>query len=266
MKRVFLLLIAVLSISQVRAQEGQIIYKDYDPDLYVYTSTATIFDTLSIDFDQDGSFDFKIFPAFYGNFYHVNYFALSPWEMRIQVENDIYDTIIAYPRYWRPSNSNDEYMFFNAETHQFYTDKEYYFGFRKIIDSDTYHYAWLKAYGHCDYATAHHDVLVFVDRLAYCDIPNYPLRWGQTTMTSIAEDEDDSFVSLYPNPTTGVVNIKGARLRQAEIFNSLGQRIALVQSSDDEFSVDMKGLPSGLYYAAIIDAEGRRYTRKIVKE
>ena len=109
-------------------------------------------------------------------------------------------------------------------------------------------------------------IYVCIDDMVNCTIPNYPLRWGQTTMTSIAGDDDDSFVSLYPNPTTGVVNIKGERLRQVEIFNSLGQRIALVQSSDEEFSVDMRGMPSGLYYAIITDVAGRRCTRKIVKE
>ena len=266
MKRMLLLLLVMVINPIVRAQEGRIIYQDFEPDLYVYTSIATEFDTVSVDLDQDGNADFKMFPAYYGNFYHVDHIVLPPWERRLHYKKDVNDTIVSYPGYWRPSYSHSEYMFYDSDSHQFLTYREDYLGFRKIIDSVTYHYAWLKIYGHCDYATVNHDVLVFIDRMAYCDIPNYPLRWGQTTMTSIAEDDDDGFVSLYPNPTIGVVNIKGERLRQAEIFNSLGQRLALVQSFDDEFSVDMNGLPTGLYYAAIIDAAGRRYTRKIVKE
>ena len=102
---------------------------------------------------------------------------------------------------------------------------------------------------------------------AYCSQPNYPLIAGQTCFNwSIGENATKSFALLYPNPTTGLVTITGENLRQAEVINTLGQRVLNVQGKGNELRIDMAALPAGIYFVTVTDEEGRKCVRKVVKE
>ena len=72
--------------------------------------------------------------------------------------------------------------------------------------------------------------------------------------------------SLHPNPTNGQVTITGENLRQAEVVNMLGQRVATVAGDGDMLHIDMAKLHSGVYFVNITDSEGRKCVRKVVKE
>ena len=260
-------LIALLALTWVSfAQDNGIIYTDFEPDWCITPRWFGSRDTIKFDFDRDNEIDLMI-ELYNDREPEVGFFPSDGWEYRTKIDCTIhapitYDTLVSTAPYgWRATNLVVSCVVFDKRK----------FGVRKVVNDSTFCYGWF-SYARIFPPRSRNDVQEFntfyicIDDMAYCTVPDYPLRWGQTTMTSVAEAVDDDFVFLYPNPTTGIVNIKGERLSRAEIFNNLGQRIALIHSSDDEFSVDMKGLPSGLYYAAIIDAEGRRYTRKIVKE
>ena len=104
-------------------------------------------------------------------------------------------------------------------------------------------------------------------RWAYCNIPNYPLRLGQTSFEwGVKEDNATAFASLYPNPTTGQVTVTGKNLQQIEVVNLLGQCMATVAGDGDVLHIDMANLPKGVYFVNITDAEGRTCVRKVVKE
>ena len=134
-----------------------------------------------------------------------------------------------------------------------------HFGFRHLTE-EGYHYGWARIY-------VESINRVCVDRYAYWEEANYPLRWGQTSMTGIEEnDASAAFATLHPNPTTGLVAIAGEKLKAAETFNALGQRVATATGKGEQLQIDLSGLPAGVYFVNITDSEGRRCVRKMVKE
>ncbi|HFA47802.1 MAG TPA: T9SS type A sorting domain-containing protein [Bacteroidetes bacterium] len=76
-------------------------------------------------------------------------------------------------------------------------------------------------------------------------------------------------ISVYPNPTDGLVYLKGdnARLRSVEIFDPQGQSILEKKVFDrtGEYSVDMGALPSGIYFLKMIYADGIRGVKVVVE-
>ena len=103
--------------------------------------------------------------------------------------------------------------------------------------------------------------------MAYCTIPNYPLCVGQTDFTwDLQENMTTVQATVYPNPTTGLVTITGQDLKQAEVFNTLGQRVATAKGEGERMTVDISALPAGVYMVNITDKDGRKCVKKVVKE
>jgi hypothetical protein len=100
--------------------------------------------------------------------------------------------------------------------------------------------------------------------MAFCTQPDYPLIVGQTSLDGL--EEKTSFVTLYPNPTTGIVTFMGKDLKAAEVVNALGQCVATAQGEGERLTVDISSLPAGVYFVDITDTEGRKCVRKVVKE
>ena len=128
-----------------------------------------------------------------------------------------------------------------------------------------YYYGWMEAYAVVTYN--YDSVWFYLARTCYCTIPNYPLRWGQTSLeTGFEENEATAFATICPNPTTGLITITGTDLKQAEVLNALGQRVAKVQGKGEMLQIDIANLPAGVYFVNITDEEGRKSVRKVVKE
>ena len=70
-------------------------------------------------------------------------------------------------------------------------------------------------------------------------------------------------VKLYPNPAKDIIKIEGIEVAEVEVYNALGQRVKMVQSTNE---IDMSGLVEGIYMLRITDAEGKVYTNKITKQ
>ena len=70
-------------------------------------------------------------------------------------------------------------------------------------------------------------------------------------------------VKLYPNPTKDIIKIEGIEVAEVEVYNALGQRVKMVQSTNE---IDLSGLVEGVYMLRITDAEGKVYTNKITKQ
>ena len=128
-----------------------------------------------------------------------------------------------------------------------------------------YYYGWLEAHYVINYG--YNSVRFYLARTGYCTIPNYPLRWGQTSLTDgIEEIESPSFANVYPNPTKGQVTILGKDLETAEVVNMLGQRVATASGKSEYITMDISHLSAGIYFVNITDSEGRKCVRKVVKE
>ena len=100
---------------------------------------------------------------------------------------------------------------------------------------------------------------------AFCTIPNYSLKFGQTSITELVENETLQ-ISIQPNPTADIVFIIGENLSLIEVIDILGQEIASLKANGDETTVDLRGQPAGVYLVSVTDTEGRRCVKKVVRQ
>jgi len=70
-----------------------------------------------------------------------------------------------------------------------------------------------------------------------------------------------SSFSMYPNPVSNVLNIKG-NVANVSITNAIGQNLI----NSDQNTIDTSSLRSGLYFVTVTDQEGTTSTRKLIKK
>ena len=138
-------------------------------------------------------------------------------------------------------------------------------------DQETHYcYGWMECSMNWHWTTAPPqwtEGLLCINRMAFCTIPDYPMRLGQTDFTwDVKENVSDAFATVHPNPTNGLVTIMGKDLISAEVINALGQRVASVTGESERLQIDLSGLPAGVYFVTVTDEEGRKCVRKVVKE
>lgn len=75
-------------------------------------------------------------------------------------------------------------------------------------------------------------------------------------------DVDNETLSVYPNPTTAVVNVNSSEpVKSISVFNMMGQQ---VMRADSATSIDMRGLINGTYVVRVELANGTVSTRTVV--
>jgi Leucine-rich repeat (LRR) protein len=81
--------------------------------------------------------------------------------------------------------------------------------------------------------------------------------------------EDNTFdkFAIYPNPTKGEVNIQNVNLEKATVYNSLGQLVKsfVLNSADTNNTINLSGLPKGVYYIYLINQDATS-AKKIIVE
>jgi Secretion system C-terminal sorting domain len=107
------------------------------------------------------------------------------------------------------------------------------------------------------YATSDYGNNLFLDNINIASAP-----------VGIAETVGDGGLRLYPNPTSGLVNLAVAEASgtvQAQVFNGVGQVVGALNFSAAGTSVrsfDMSAMENGVYYVLVRNGE-RTYTQKI---
>ena len=147
-------------------------------------------------------------------------------------------------------------------------------GVRKVVNDTTIYYGWFNEIwidstilGINNGGVPRIKEYICVHDVAFCTIPNFPLKWGQTDFTGIEDKEKPTtFATIHPNPTSSMVTVTGESLRQAEVLNMLGQQVLSAQGEGDELHIDLAALPAGIYFVNVTDKEGRKCVRKVVKE
>ncbi|MBN2262695.1 MAG: T9SS type A sorting domain-containing protein, partial [Prolixibacteraceae bacterium] len=61
-------------------------------------------------------------------------------------------------------------------------------------------------------------------------------------------------MKVYPNPTSGVINISGIDTKAVEIFNMYGAKVLSVDAKSN--AIDVSGLSNGAYLVKAIDTNG----------
>lgn len=249
--RITFLALLLLSSVWLKAQQGEIIYTDYEPDPFL--SLWSNINNMTIDLDGEGTPDIEL------------YYTIGSIGMAIPYINSLdpdnlelckVDTVCIV--------SNCEGWTSFLDWWIVYANNCYAFRYKH---NDGYLYGWFETFVKEISAREKREVHWGVDRVAFCTIPNYPLIWGQTSLTGIEEkDKLSTFVTLHPNPTNGYVTILGENLQQAELFNMFGQQVLSVQGSGNEMQINVSALPVGIYFVAVTNEEGRRCVQKVVKE
>ena len=79
-------------------------------------------------------------------------------------------------------------------------------------------------------------------------------------------DEDESALTIVPNPTNGTVTISCSDLQEILIYNIVGQFVMTKKAEGDTMTIDLGNLPSGLYFVNVVDRNGGCCVRKLVKQ
>ena len=246
--KLFAMLLLSTTIA-LKAQQGNIIVVDFEPDSCITDQYARLW----VDFDNDDNGDIVLKMPYSSTGYWPEIVAQEGWEITWLEDNDP-DTISNID-HW-----GQTYLWLDDESQS-------RFAARKLSEYNTYVFVWFEAYNHVTFNPfiCH---LCF-DKFVYCNIPDYPLVWGQTSFTGIDENENNnhsSIATLYPNPTTDLVTVTGENLQQVEVINMLGQQVLSVQGGGNEMQINMSNLPAGIYFVAVTDEEGRKCVQKVVKE
>ena len=254
-KRITTLIALTLAFISVEAQTEDFFYIDFVPDSCKYVTEASPFE---IDITSDGQIDL----------WFSGYRQHGALLMTTHVSQG-WEYCKPYPE--ENTVLNADTLLWKQTTDDWFGSGSFMgrIGLRRCL-SGQYCYGWMQVY--CDTVpTQPYPGVVgrntYVDKMAYCTIPNYPLQWGQTTLTGIEENnESNSFATLYPNPTKSQVTIRGENLRKAEVVNMLGQQVSKVQGEGETLRIDIANLPAGVYFVNVTDEEGRKCVRKMMKE
>ena len=74
--------------------------------------------------------------------------------------------------------------------------------------------------------------------------------------TGVSEDQASN-VTLYPNPTSGVVIIKAESIQQITIVNMMGQVVITQSFGTDEAVLDLSAFDNGMYLVNVMTENGR---------
>ena len=286
MKKYILILMALFAYNALYAQKGEIIYTDFEPDLFVryYAGGPNHINApLELDINLDSTIDLRFTcESAWGHWVDcVLRKSEDGWQFKLPYllyqEDDaapVGDTVNFGDNIADIGNGwTSAYRFWwylhNGPIYPDYTDVHHYICVRREVE-EGYCYGWIDSnillvVGDDVFTEYEFDVTVL--RMAYCTIPNFPLRVGQTDFDwNTDETESKAFATIYPNPATATVTIVGENLRQIEITDMLGQRVATHQAEGPQATIDISTLPTGIYFVGITDENGKRCVRKVVKE
>jgi hypothetical protein len=85
------------------------------------------------------------------------------------------------------------------------------------------------------------------------------------TAVSSEQDKIDSKLSIYPNPTSDIINIIGENMTKIIVLNALGEITNVYPVNGTEVKIDLSSQPSGVYFIQIQSGD-RQAVRKIIKQ
>jgi D-alanyl-D-alanine carboxypeptidase len=134
------------------------------------------------------------------------------------------------------------------------------------------------AYGHTGTAFGYGSMLCYIPSLDVymCSAGNY-MKIGQeflqrdiynflnTNITSISETSLNNAISIYPNPTTNILNINTTLQNfQVSVFGVTGQ---LILDKKNSYTLDVSSLPTGMYVFKLQDLNSMTtITSKFIRE
>lgn len=275
-KILFSIFLVCLGVSSF-AQERKIILKDYGPGPHVFYQPGLSRDKLWVylDIDDDSLYEFQLVPEGSRFCAAVNYMIETtdtrfskyhspeenPPTLTSVMANPflkVGDTIPSIRGMWF---FYDEGIF-GYDGSQ--TSGNYYAVFRYPKD-DGWCYGWAQFYYEVpdNSPRMKYPMKLTVVRTAYCTIPNYPLRIGQTSL----EETGASAVSRHVRNDAGklMVYVEGKVVQHVMVYDILGKEMMSVDwSLSNEAMMPLPSLPTGVYVVVAILEDGSRFSQKIV--
>jgi len=88
---------------------------------------------------------------------------------------------------------------------------------------------------------------------------------GDTNVAAIVELT--SGLSVYPNPTTGIIYVTSSSLQAFNLYDLSGKKLAVSQTqTSEQTSLDLSALANGMYILVAIDANGNVARTSVVKQ
>ena len=85
--------------------------------------------------------------------------------------------------------------------------------------------------------------------------------------TAVTDMEDNVLTSVYPNPTTGILQIKSNEANanyQVQVMNMVGQTVLTGQNMTTQ--IDLSGLNNGIYLLQLTSPQtGKGFMHKVIK-
>ena len=226
-------------------EDGTIIYTDFEPDSVIYPVHIDY-----IDINYDNEWDVKFIREIYGGFGVLE--CNDYWGVRHLTYN--FNDSLSSIKKW---STYVELLTYG---------NDYHIALLHKVGAECY-YGWMKLYVE-KHDTSWHDPSVTITEMAYCTIPNYPLKFGQKSLTDDEVAEIDGFnrqYELYPNPADDRLVLKLADEHKCEnvAIYSIDGRMLKSQDSDFE-NIDVSALTRGVYFVRIRLQEGSVFSEKIV--
>lgn len=74
------------------------------------------------------------------------------------------------------------------------------------------------------------------------------MKMGTLTATNIVDFENENTLSIYPNPSNGLFTLTNQEEKQALIYNTLGEQVAVIVLTQGENKIDLSYLKAGIYF------------------
>lgn len=254
-------LLLLLLFASIHFSQGQIIYTDFNPDIFLTNLPHGNLDTISLDIDQDATPDFKV---------HMETYICGSWQNQIYwcPENRITNTsgFSFATDYTNPNaqglcgrvplNSGswiDSSFYYNNTVAYFRRDGpngscgwdldtiQKYHPFRKTVNNDTL-YGWIRIKTYNNYMTIYD--------AAINTVSNEGLYSGQT-VSRAPDFNSQNTLQIIPSVTTDKIQIIN-HSREKEnilIINSLGHIESEFDINPNEkYEFDMSAFSKGIYY------------------
>jgi hypothetical protein len=76
----------------------------------------------------------------------------------------------------------------------------------------------------------------------------------QTWMEGVNELEET--LKIYPNPTSGVLNIQGEDMKSIEVYNTIGQCVMTQEVNGNDIQLNTESLNNGIYFLRVRANDG----------